>query len=61
MPKSKGAQPSAGDAPPTLDQIEKKHIRAVYEQMGRNKSLTARALGIGLNTLRRKLESYGVN
>ena len=61
IPKSKGGHPSAPDAPPTLDQIEKKHILAVYEQMDRNKSRTARALGIGLNTLRRKLESYGAN
>jgi DNA-binding NtrC family response regulator len=58
-PKSRRNDPSAADAIATLDQIEKRHILSVYEQMDRNKSRTARALGIGLNTLRRKLESYG--
>jgi DNA-binding protein Fis len=32
----------------------------VYADAGRNKTHTARQLGIGINTLRRKLESYGV-
>jgi len=59
--KSKGARSSETDTVFSLDQMEKSHILSVYEQMNRNKSRTARALGIGLNTLRRKLESYGVN
>lgn len=57
--KSTAAYPSITDTIPTLDQMEKNHILSVYDQMGRNKSRTARALSIGLNTLRRKLESYG--
>jgi DNA-binding NtrC family response regulator len=44
-----------------LGQVEKNHILRVYNRLGKNKSRTARVLGIGLNTLRRKLESYGVN
>lgn len=48
------------DTVKALDQIQKRHILSVYEQMGHNKSRTARSLGIDLNTLRRKLESYGV-
>ena len=44
----------------TLEQVEKEHILNVYHMMGKNKSQSARSLGIGLNTLRRKLESYGV-
>jgi transcriptional regulator with PAS, ATPase and Fis domain len=40
--------------------VEKSHILEVYDRMDKNKSQTARALGIGLNTLRRKLESYGI-
>jgi two-component system response regulator AtoC len=44
-----------------LGQVEKNHILRVYNRLGKNKSRTARALGIGLNTLRRKLESYGIN
>lgn len=43
-----------------LDEVEKGHILEVYDQTDKNKSQTARALGIGLNTLRRKLESYGI-
>jgi len=44
----------------SLAQIEKSHIIRAYKLTGRNKSQTARLLGIGLNTLRRKLKSYGV-
>ncbi|MBW2369429.1 MAG: sigma-54-dependent Fis family transcriptional regulator [Deltaproteobacteria bacterium] len=42
-----------------LAYVEKQHIVNVYRQTGRNKSATARDLGIGLNTLRRKLAAYG--
>jgi DNA-binding NtrC family response regulator len=41
-----------------LQEVEKAHILNVYNQLNRNKSQTARALGIGLNTLRRKLAAY---
>ncbi len=44
----------------SLAQMEKAHILKVYERLGQNKSRTARVLGIGLNTLRRKLKSYGM-
>jgi len=44
----------------SLAQLEKAHILKVYERLGQNKSRTARVLGIGLNTLRRKLKSYGM-
>ncbi len=43
-----------------LAQVEKEHILSVYQATGCNKTRTARALGIGLNTLRRKLARYGV-
>ena len=58
--KSKTAIP-AGAAPiiPLAD-VEKKHILNAYNQTQKNKSQTAELLGIGLNTLRRKLKSYGV-
>jgi DNA-binding NtrC family response regulator len=49
------------DAVAPLAQVEKDHIMAVYTQTNANKSQTARLLGIGLNTLRRKLKSYGVD
>jgi transcriptional regulator with PAS, ATPase and Fis domain len=41
-----------------LAEIEKNHILNVYERLNHNKSRTARRLGIGLNTLRRKLKAY---
>ncbi|MCP3951268.1 MAG: sigma-54-dependent Fis family transcriptional regulator [Desulfobacterales bacterium] len=42
-----------------LAQVEREHILNIYHQTDRNKSKTARLLGIGLNTLRRKLKTYG--
>ncbi|MFO7687921.1 MAG: sigma-54 dependent transcriptional regulator [Desulfobacterales bacterium] len=44
----------------SLAEVEKTHILDVYRQLNDNKSQTARILGIGLNTLRRKLTAYGV-
>lgn len=43
----------------SLADVEKSHILEVYRQTGRNKAEAAKILGIGLNTLRRKLELYG--
>lgn len=43
-----------------MAEVEKKHIVAVYERTGRNKAHASELLGIGLNTLRRKLQSYGI-
>ena len=43
-----------------LAEVEKSHIVETYRVMGRNKTHTARALGIGLQTLHRKLKAYGV-
>ncbi len=43
-----------------FSEMEKEYILKVYDQMERNKSRTANLLGIGLNTLRRKLRAYGL-
>jgi DNA-binding NtrC family response regulator len=43
-----------------LAEMEKACILKVYKQMDRNKIQTAKLLGIGLNTLRRRLRTYGV-
>ena len=43
-----------------LAQVEKEYILKVYKMLNQNKSRSARALGISLNTLRRKLASYGM-
>jgi DNA-binding protein Fis len=43
-----------------LSEIEKGYILKIYNRTEKNKSQTARLIGIGLNTLRRKLNAYGV-
>jgi two-component system response regulator AtoC len=53
-----GVLPPGGPAMPLAD-LEKRYILNLYAQMNHNKVRTARALGIGLNTVRRKLKSYG--
>jgi DNA-binding NtrC family response regulator len=45
----------------SLADMEKTYILKVYGQQDQNKSRTARRLGIGLNTLRRKLAAYGIS
>lgn len=44
----------------TLAEVEKEHIVHVYHLLRENKSESARMLGIGLNTLRRKLQEYSI-
>jgi DNA-binding NtrC family response regulator len=44
-----------------LAHVEKNYILKVYEETGRNKTQAALLMEISLNTLRRKLESYGVD
>jgi len=58
---SKCMAPLASEKIAPLAQIEKSHIIDTYERTGGNKSQSAKFLGIGLNTLRRKLRSYGID
>ena len=65
--KARAATPEAGapgegerGALASLAEVERRHILAVYEAVGRNKTQAARALDIGLQTLHRKLQSYDV-
>jgi transcriptional regulator with PAS, ATPase and Fis domain len=51
---------SASEPLSSLELVEKNHILKVYRQTGRNKSKTAEVLGIDRNTLRKKIQSYGV-
>jgi two-component system response regulator AtoC len=44
----------------SIREVEKEHIINVYNKQDNNKSQTAKLLGIGLNTLRRKLQEYGI-
>ena len=50
-----------GSSTAPLEEVEKAHVLKVYEQTGKIKTQTAKLLSIGLNTLRRKLEAYGVS
>ncbi len=43
-----------------LDEIEKHHILSILEKTNGNKTKTAEILGIGLTTLYRKLQSFGI-
>lgn len=43
-----------------LEEIERQHLIRAYEESGLNKIRAARILGIGVNTLRRKLSLYGI-
>ena len=54
------ATASGGHAIIPLEDVERQHILHAYNHLNHNKSQTAKALGIGLNTLRRKLASYGL-
>ncbi len=54
-----GAGTEVGELEPLRD-VERRHILAVYEAVGNNKSQAARVLEIGLQTIHRKLKAYGV-
>jgi Nif-specific regulatory protein len=51
-----GSGPRLGDPDVSLAEIERAHIRAVLDACASNQSEAARRLGIGRNTLARKLE-----
>jgi DNA-binding NtrC family response regulator len=51
---------SGSESVVSLAELEKRHIVETYNRLDRNKSRTAYSLGIGLNTLRRKLWEYGI-
>ena len=57
---TKNPPETGGHASVLLAEVEKAHILRVYEGTGENKAQTAKLLDIGLSTLRRKLESYGL-
>jgi DNA-binding NtrC family response regulator len=60
-PKLDDMHQSGSEPVVSLAQVERNHIIKVYGLSGKNKAKTAKLIGIGINTLRRKLDSYGVN
>lgn len=54
------AAPDNGE-PPTLAEVEKRHILRVLESCGGNRTHAARKLEISIRTLRNKLNEYGVS
>ena len=47
--------------PMTLDQMEKAHVTSVLERAKGNRTQAAKWLGIGRNTLGRKLKGWGLS
>ncbi len=58
--KNHSVTQSCSDSIVPLAAVEKDHIIKAYRQTGENKLQSARLLEISLNTLRRKLQSYGI-
>jgi len=44
----------------TMEEVERRHIQQVLNRLDGNYTRTARALGIALSTLKRKLKRYGM-
>ena len=62
-PEIRGEKPSPPSPPDEivpLAEVERRHILATLERLGGNRKATAKALGIGENTLWRRLKSYGM-
>ncbi len=60
LPKDVIAVPKETFSLEKLDEVEKNHILKILSETGGNKTKTAEILGIGLTTLYRKLQSYGL-
>lgn len=54
------AGPAAADDERSLRRVEEQHIRRILLEAGGNKTEAARVLGIGLTTLYRKVQEYGL-
>ncbi len=64
LPLPDRPRPTGATATPVvrpLEDVEREHILAVVDHVEGNRTLAARLLGIGRNTLTRKLKSYGVD
>jgi transcriptional regulator with PAS, ATPase and Fis domain len=49
------------DYPDSLEEMEKEHIKRILEMNDWNKTVAAKKLGVGIPTLYRKIEQYGLS
>jgi Nif-specific regulatory protein len=54
------SEPKPEGAVRTLAEVERQHVLFVLEKAAQNRTLAARWLGIGRNTLARKLKDFGI-
>ena len=59
-PEIQPPSPSGAPAPERLEELERKHILAALESCRGNQAEAAKRLGIGRNTLWRKIKGYGL-
>ena len=55
-----GAESGDADDPVSLGDMERRHIAKILKYTGGNKTEAARLLGIGIATLYRKIDEYGI-
>ncbi len=60
LPLDVSASPAENNSAESLANVEREHILKILESAGGNKTRTAEILGIGLTTLYRKLQDYGL-
>ena len=60
MPLVEGFEPVESSGDMSMETMEQVHIRKVLENCQWNRSHAARELGIGYNTLWRKMKKYGI-
>ena len=56
----RGAEGGDADDPVSLGDMERRHIAKILKYTGGNKTEAARLLGIGIATLYRKIDEYGI-
>lgn len=61
FPEKPGIPAAPEESTGKLEAIEKQHILKILQQTGGNKTRAAELLGIGLTTLYRKLQRYGID
>jgi DNA-binding NtrC family response regulator len=57
-PSAVGSAHGPEDEIPTVAEVERRHIASVYKKLHQNQTKTAKALGLALSTLKRKLDDF---